>query len=270
MVASIYHLIENSPPGEVNDVLNDIRILTNNDKTFFEEILPSLTKYNMEQFTNVRIPGSDSETIVSKFNSNEDGWFFDPILKKSFQFDHINLKVLDVKSYETDMKVIEKITGLQKPLLAYLSEHFPSNVNYGIFPCKNDIYNIIIVGNKYNPVNFWNGRWRSFYQFSESSLTITGTLLIDVHYYEDGNVCLTTRQTLSFEAKSLDCYDIITAIAAEEKKYQEELNTAFSGLNDYDFKSLRRQLPMTKQKMNWENINTLKIGQDVTGRSQTY
>ncbi|KAG5518751.1 hypothetical protein PMAC_002720 [Pneumocystis sp. 'macacae'] len=270
MKASIYHLIENSPPGEVNDVLNDIRILVNNDKVFFEEIVPFLTKYNMEQFTNVRIPDSDNEMIISKFNSDEEGWFFDPILKKSFKFDHINLKVLDVKSYETDVKTIEKITSLLTPLLAYLSEHFPSNVSYGVFPCKNDTYNIIIVGNKYNPVNFWNGRWRSFYQFTESSLTITGTLLIDVHYYEDGNVCLTTKRTFSFEVKSLNCFDIITTIAEEEKKYQEELNIAFSKLNDYDFKNLRRQLPITKQKMNWENINTLRIGQDVTGRSQTY
>ncbi|KAG4305479.1 hypothetical protein PORY_001035 [Pneumocystis oryctolagi] len=256
---------------EVNmEIRKNIRVLVNNDKVVFEEIVPSLAKYNLEQFTNIRIPGLDNDVVFLQFNFDEEGWFFDPILKKSFKFDHLNLKVLDVKPYETDPKITERINALLKPLLAYLSEHFPCDVNYGIFPSKDDIYTIIIVGNKYNPVNFWNGRWRSFYQFSESSLTITGTLLIDVHYYEDGNVRLTTKKTLSFDAKSMDSLDIITAIAAEEKKYQEELNIAFDGLNDYDFKNLRRQLPMTKQKMNWENINTLKIGQDVTGRSQTY
>lgn len=95
-------------------------------------------------------------------------------------------------------------------------------------------------------------------------------MLIDVHYYEDGNVRLTTKHHSSFEAKSTDSSDIIAAIAEEEKKYQEELNTTFHGLNDNDFKSLRRQLPMTKQKINWENISSLKIGKDMAGRNQTY
>ncbi|KAG4302574.1 hypothetical protein PCANB_001137 [Pneumocystis canis] len=270
MAGSIYHLVENSPPGEINDVLNDIRILVNNDKLVFEEIVPFLSKYNMEQFTNIKIPGAETETIISSFNCDENGRFFDPILKQSFQFDHLNLKVSDVKLYEMDTKTTERINGFLKPLLEYLSEYYPSDVNYGIFPSNNDMYTIVIVGNKYNPVNYWNGRWRSFYQFSESSLNITGVLLIDVHYYEDGNVRLNAKQTLSFEAKSSSCSDIIAAIAAEEKKYQEELNITFNGLNDHDFKSLRRQLPVTKQKINWENISTLKIGQDMSGRSQTY
>ncbi|EMR08756.1 hypothetical protein PNEG_02928 [Pneumocystis murina B123] len=269
MTISIYDLIEDSPPGEVNDVFNDIRILVNNDKSFFEEIVPCLARYNKEQFTNIRIPGSENETIISQYNC-EDGRFFDPISKKSFLFDHLNLQVSDIQPYEIDEKISEKINDLLKPLLIYLSEHFPSSVNYGIFPGKNDTYYILIVGNKYNPVNFWNGRWRSFYQFSESSLVITATLLIDVHYYEDGNVRLTTNHNFSFEAKSANSSDIIAAIAEEEKKYQEELNMTFHGLNDHDFKSLRRQLPMTKQKINWENISSLKIGKDMAGRNQTY
>ncbi|CAG8458567.1 11169_t:CDS:2, partial [Paraglomus brasilianum] len=39
-----------SPPGEVNDVFNDVRSLMNNPVVFQEGILTALEQYNTEQF----------------------------------------------------------------------------------------------------------------------------------------------------------------------------------------------------------------------------
>lgn len=53
---------------------------------------------------------------------------------------------------------------------------------------------------------------------------------------------------------------MVKAIAAAERKYQEELNKGFTGLSEGAFKGLRRQLPVTRQKMEWEKISGYRVG----------
>jgi capping protein alpha len=109
-----------------------------------------------------------------------------------------------------------------------------------------------------------NGRWRSTYTYTPSSSSLAGTINVDVHYYEDGNVRLLTNKTVSASASDTAA-DIAKAIAAAERKYQEELNRGFTGLSEGAFKGLRRQLPVTRQKMEWEKVSSYRVGQDIGG-----
>lgn len=79
-----------------------------------------------------------------------------------------------------------------------------------------------------------------------------------MHYYEDGNVRLLTDKPVSISA-STNASNIVRQIAATEKKYQQDLNTAFTNLSEGAFKSLRRQLPVTRQKVEWEKIGGYKV-----------
>lgn len=112
-----------------------------------------------------------------------------------------------------------------------------------------------------------NGRWRSSYIFSPSSSSLTGTLKVDVHYYEDGNVRLLTDKPISLSVSSSSASAIIREIAVAEKKYQEELNKGFNNLSEGAFKGLRRQLPITRQKIEWDKISGYRLGQDIGGGS---
>jgi F-actin capping protein alpha subunit len=44
-----------------------------------------------------------------------------------------------------------------------------------------------------------------------------------------------------------------------ERKYQEDLNKAFGSLSEGAFKALRRQLPITRQKIEWEKISGYRV-----------
>lgn len=55
--------------------------------------------------------------------------------------------------------------------------------------------------------------------------------------------------------------EIVKNIIGVEKKYQEELNRAFGALSEGAFKSLRRQLPITRQKIDWDKIGSYRLGQ---------
>ncbi len=90
---------------------------------------------------------------------------------------------------------------------------------------------------------------------------------VDVHYYEDGNVRLLTTKPVAASVSSASASTIIREITVAEKKYQEEVNKGFNNLSEGAFKGLRRQLPITRQKIEWDKISAYKIGQDVGGGS---
>lgn len=52
---------------------------------------------------------------------------------------------------------------------------------------------------------------------------------------------------------------MLRQIAGAEKKYQDELNRGFAQLSEGAFKGLRRQLPVTRQKVEWEKIGTYRV-----------
>ena len=122
---------------------------------------------------------------------------------------------------------------------------------------------LLTIANKYSPTNYWNGRWRSTYTYTPSSSTLAGAIKVDVHYYEDGNVRLLTNKEVSLSGVGEK--DVVRKIAEVERKYQEDLNRAFGALSEGAFKGLRRQLPITRQKIDWDKISGYKLGQDIGG-----
>lgn len=93
-----------------------------------------------------------------------------------------------------------------------------------------------------------------------SSGALTGSIKVDVHYYEDGNVRLLTNKPISITlSSSTSAQEIARQIASAEGKYQQEMNRAFGNLSEGAFKSLRRQLPVTRQKIEWEKISGYRV-----------
>lgn len=94
---------------------------------------------------------------------------------------------------------------------------------------------------------------------------MAGSIKVDVHYYEDGNVRLLTEKPVQISGVDDRAQEIVKQIARVEKKYQEDLNKAFSNLSEGAFKGLRRQLPVTRQKVEWEKIGGYRVSDSFLG-----
>ncbi|ORY02658.1 F-actin-capping protein-like protein subunit alpha-1 [Clohesyomyces aquaticus] len=262
--AALSSFVESTPPGELADVTKAIKSILGDEAQ--ADLAPAFEKYNEDQFATVKLPGGSSEVLVSPYNSLGDGRYYDVESQSSFAFDHATQKASGVQSYVLDSSHSDLVKGLVKSLGIHASEHYPKS-SLGVYPTEDDSQlAIITVANKYSPSNFWNGRWRSSYIYSPSSGSIMGAIKVDVHYYEDGNVRLLTNKAVQLSVGAYaGATEVVRQIANAERKYQEDLNKAFGSLSEGAFKALRRQLPITRQKIEWEKISGYRLGQDIGG-----
>ncbi|KAI9471999.1 MAG: hypothetical protein EXX96DRAFT_488962 [Benjaminiella poitrasii] len=191
-----------SPPGEVNDVFNDVRTLVNNDEALQDGILEAIEQYNVEQYITVTLPGSEHEVIISQYGKLGEDRFLDPRSKQSFKFDHIHLTAHDLENYATQTDLEPLRVAVEKEILTYVGDHYPNGV-CTIYATDKDII-IAVVDNKYNPNNFWNGRWLASWIYDTQSNTLKGCTKVNVHYYEDGNVQLNTEKNVDGQVASND------------------------------------------------------------------
>ncbi|KAL9616553.1 MAG: hypothetical protein Q9160_008595 [Pyrenula sp. 1 TL-2023] len=271
--------VEDAPPGEVpltlpllhiTNILYIKSLTSDTDPALVQKLRPAFQRYNEAQFATAKLPGASQSALISEYNKLPDGRYFDAGSSTSWEFDHVTQKASNPQSYSLDSPHADLMKSLLTALSTYTTEHYPSSASTvcpSPSPSSSDTVHILLTATKLSPSNFWNGRFRSSYAISPSSSppTLTGTISVSIHYYEDGNVRLETKKPISVPLQSSSASSIVQAIAKAERMYQEELNRALAQMNEESFKKLRRQLPVTRQKVEWEKVSGYRLGSDLRG-----
>jgi len=252
-----------SPPGEFMEVVTDVRSLLPNETLINNSASRTFREYNTEQMVIVDSPGQKHKFLVTKYGEVADGDYLDPRSKQVVHYDHIRQQVTSQKpiSSELDSGLEPLRSAVEKSFVDYVSQHYPNGAGtvYG----KEGQIIACISSAKFNPSNFWNGRWRSTWTYKDGQLT--GSFKVVVHYYEDGNVQLNSNFTTKLKVAAggnpeATAKAVVETIQKAEASYQQSLDASYATMGDTTFKALRRALPITRTKVDWNKIKNYKLG----------
>lgn len=266
----IRQIITTSPAGDDKTIIKDIKLLLNNadsdkliTKVLRDQYTSELTKTHGDVKL-IKLDGDAKFSIVSKYNV-KGLKFVDYNHQILFDYDFINNKIIDVEEVQ-DTDLDDSIIKLQKQLNDYIIGHY-NMTSYGmVIPCDDDDENelkVVIIGEKLNDSNYYNGKWISVYELSKSG-ELSSTIRIKIHYYEDGNVAMNSINTKELGTVTKD--NIVNKISEFDSDYEIEILKKVNQLNESKFKKLRRLMPISRSRIQWGRaIGNYKLGQDVVG-----
>lgn len=270
------NFILNSPPGEFNEVFNDVRVLINNDFLLKESASGAFARYNKDQLTPVKIDGSDFLCLITDYNDLGSDRFYDPRSQQSFKYDHLRKEAMEFKVRKPDQTTETWRKALEETCTSYVQDHY-RHATCSVFSNsvdRNITLTVCIEDHQFQPKNFWNGNWRSIWSvtFNPDSGTadLKGTIKVQVHYYEDGNVQLVSSkdisESLAVTTEQQTANEFMSIVEEAETEYQMAISENYQIMSDTMLKALKRLLPVTRTKFDWAKILSYKIGTEIKHR----
>jgi capping protein alpha len=254
------YFVMSSPTGEVDEVVLDVAKLIGDESTFSSsKVSANLREYNLDRLTAATTP-DDSSVLITPYNEVEKNHYADPNADKVWKFDHRRgtFSASDKSAPSSSGEALRKST--QTALTKYIDETYKKGKCTGVvFATSSGDLVVCISGKNTNLGNFWTGGWKACYKVSQAG-KISGTVKVNVHYFEDGNVQMHTTHKLS-TSTSADGAKIVKEIADFETKFQTNLEEMYVNMHRTTFKAMRRILPVSRQPMKWSSAAHKVAGQ---------
>ena len=254
--------------SHVKEVEKDIRRIVPSSALGEEHVAKTFRKYNLENFTVAKTPEGTS-MLVCAAGEVDESHYTDPRSKKTYGFDHKAQTWTGEASDEfpTDESVEELRAAMQVAMDEYLSSFF-NDENKALSAAavygKGGNLEIRVSGVASDLRNYWSGGWRSSYTVSISggnSASVSGSVKLIAHYFEDGNVQMNTSNEFQGTAISFtDGANLAGAVKEQistfESDLHNELGSVYTRMSADTFKDMRRILPITKQKFDWSGVQS--------------
>jgi len=259
VIAIANNFLLNAPPGEFMEVVTDVKTLLPQAGMLDKTAPTTFKRYNEDQMVQADSEDGSHRFLVTPYAEVGTNEYIDHAGGVVATFDHIKLVVSGTRPIspkDSDSSLEGLRSGLDKGVAEYVKNHYPFGT-YGVYAKDGKIY-VCITSTRFNPTNYWNGRWRSVWTIPSKSGSgeIEGRIRLQVHYYEDGNVQLHTETLKAAKVADLSNPDaIVKALTTVEHNFHQALDASYTVMGETTFKALRRALPITGQKINWNLIS---------------
>lgn len=255
----VAQLVATAPPGELPEVAEALSvILDGQQQLMINDKIEALVGDEFGVYSDIH--------VVSRLNRDPStSKYIDHVERKQFNIDLASRTVIDVEPWTATVEYPPFYDELVTKLTQYGRDHFPSSYAFTAIPSPNGL-ELVIIGERLNPQNFYTGHWKAHYQLN--GLLLKGQILLDIHYFEDGNVRLKFDEPVSEALSATTASAIVNAINTAESAATVKIIHTFEDLNQKSFKNLRRLLPVTRLKINWgKAIGNYRLGSDVVNQN---
>ncbi|XP_048337609.1 F-actin-capping protein subunit alpha-2-like [Sphaerodactylus townsendi] len=267
-VQVVSRLLKQAPPGEFSEAFSDLRALVKDDGMMYEEAPGFCAIHTKDHFTPME--AEDFKVLLTRHNELEENRFLDPEGQVSFKYDHLKREPTDFQAHPEEDEGGELWRReLYKSLEAYVNNHYPKGT-CSVFIKDTAVRRILVAcieSHRHKASAFWNGLWKSEWTFAltpaSTSTEVTGSITVQAHYFENGNVHLSVtrdvEETLLVTDEAQTARDFAKLVEKAENQVQNGLMEEYRKMNNTHMKSFRRQLPVTHTTLDWEKIVTGKI-----------
>lgn len=269
------HFLVSCPPGQFNEVATDVKKLVSEEVLTEDAIISAARIVNLKTAKVVTTPGG-RKALLTPAAEIDSTHYYDPVDGITFGVNHITLateeSTIAIPTISTPEE--EQLNALrsllQTKLNAYIKLNYPTgDLNAALGFVKDNAIQIVISGEKVNLRNYWSGKWHSVWKLSSTTVgeyTLTGDIKIHVHYFEDGNLQMQTSKTIPMKSFTSGADNIeqliVNYIQSEENALQTGLEDLYVNMSNETFRSLRRVMTVTRNKMEW-NVNAVRMVRQV-------
>lgn len=237
------HLLLSSPPGQFDVILGDINKINNLTPEFIQNVRSEYIKRNN---LNLDTSASDETSSVNSGDANT------PLYSSLLS---------SLKSYMDSAYANNRTKGVSCSFTCESSlEEGP-----GIFLLKTHV-------EKINLKNYHAGSWTATYSYNIDDGHLSGVASVYAHYFENGNVQLQSHKTFApIQVKKGNdlAKGIITQVKQWEDSLMDELSEKYENMNDGILKSMRRVLPLSRVKMDW-NLRAHRMAKTLNETKKSY
>jgi len=257
------YFIMNSPSGEVHDVMADVQKLLSDPSVLGESQMNKILKdYNIDQLTTAPDPANEQSLLmVCAAGLVDENHFLDPSTGRVVKFDHRKQRFTEVteRKQVLDEQIAKYRASIAKAVEGYVNENYKGGKCItASFGADNGKVSVCISAKNTNLANFWTGSWRGVYTVNvdrQGQAELKGSIRINVHYFEDGNVQLHSNlekaMNINISNEDATAKEVAKAIEKIETDFQVQLEDMYVNMHRTTFKAMRRFYPVTREKMNW-------------------
>jgi capping protein alpha len=257
------YIIKKTPIGHLGKSLENLRSVVGEQVMDTEDVKKEIHNYGENHLSAVNNDVTNSKVVISSLTKDAEGFYHDQGQKVKFK---IGLESGGVEeAQQTDIQN-DLRDAIEKAIKEYLQKCYKMEVTrYNVYydGATNKIIVLISVHNL-NLKSFWSGEWLSTWEL-DSGKNVKGTLKANTYYYEEGNIQFNLDTKFNSNIQGSDnntiAANLIEFIKTSENSVQLELEKVYDELSENYIKPLRRKLPVTGTKMNW-NINQLNLAQN--------
>jgi len=266
------NFVKMSPPAQQLKVVEDVKMLVGADILTPDQEEDMLRALNKEQFSAVSL--SNGTKVLITPHGEVPGGFMDPGSKKLMKVNHSKLECtaeeeLPAAVLNELQSVASKRDAIDAAMRKHATEFLPSSVvtTYGS-AANGEKITCCVAALASDLPNFSAGRW-----WAEWTLTtgggsmgqLTGLIKCNVHYFEDGNVQLDDAGKYQVELNLGGDVGaaFVKQVANFEQEWVAKQEEIYATLSEQVLQSLRRRLPITKMKFDWDKHAVAKLAMDL-------